>query len=274
MLTFALLWLSSLPGLFLGWPPPPPTTAVGHLVAAVLGLCSLALPAVAVTAVAEGRDGVGDLLRRTFRWRVGIWWYLFAALAIPVGALLLAPLFLGAAPIDALGRNWSLLFTAFLPRLLLALVTIQLFEEVAWTGFAQHRLQARHGALKAALLVGPMFALIHLPTYLFGGPVTAERMVAALVTTLLVVPVATFLRALIAWTYNSAGFSVLIAGLVHASWNSAAAIMSPVTGAAAELLTIGSFTLLAVVVTAFTKARLSYQRPSPTATDTTASIQQ
>lgn len=270
VLTFVLLWLSSVPVLFFGWPPPPPTTAVGHLVAGILGACSLALPAFVVTAVADGRDGVRDLLRRTFRWRVAIRWYLFAAFAIPVGALVLAPVFLGAAPIQALGQNWSLLFTAFLPRLLLALMTIQLFEEVAWTGFAQHRLQARYGGLKAALLVGPMFALIHLPTYLFGGPVTGERVVAALITTLVVIPVAMFLRILIAWTYNGAGFSVLIAGLVHASWNSAAAVMSPVSGGAAELLTIGSFVLLAILVTAFTRARLGYQRPRPTPADTTA----
>jgi len=78
------------------------------------------------------------------RWRVGIGWYLLATLAIPVGALLLAPLFLGSAALEGLPQNWPVLFTEFVPQLLLALVTVQVFEEVqtargdadtsGWTG--------------------------------------------------------------------------------------------------------------------------------------------
>ena len=47
---------------------------------------------------------------------------------IPVGALLLAPVFLGAAPLQRLPQNRALLFTEFVPQLLLALVTVQFFE--------------------------------------------------------------------------------------------------------------------------------------------------
>jgi membrane protease YdiL (CAAX protease family) len=155
---YAIFWVSWIPVLFLG-APPRPFTAIG----ALLGL---ALPAFVVTAATEGRAGVLDLLRRTLRWRVGIGWYLLAALAIPLGALLLAPILLGPAPLQALGENWSLLFTAFLPQLVLALVTVQLFEELGWFGFVQHRLQARHGALGASLLVALAVAFLHLPTYL------------------------------------------------------------------------------------------------------------
>ncbi|HEX6758624.1 MAG TPA: hypothetical protein VF086_09480 [Propionibacteriaceae bacterium] len=79
-----------------------------------------------ITAATDGRAGVRDLLRRTLRWRVGIGWYM---LAIPVGALLLAPLFLGPAPLQGFLQNWPLLFTDFVPQLLLGLVTMQFFEE-------------------------------------------------------------------------------------------------------------------------------------------------
>lgn len=92
------------------------------------------------------------MLRRTLRWRIGIGWYLLAILAIPVGALLLAPLFLGSVPFQGFLENWTSLFTDFVPQLLLALVTVQVFEELGWSGFVQHRLQSRHGALKGSWL--------------------------------------------------------------------------------------------------------------------------
>ncbi len=260
VMTFALLWLSTALVLFLGWPPPPPTTISGHLIGAGLSMCSLALPAFLVVAARDGKAGVRDLLSRTLRWRVGIEWYAFAILAIPVGALLMSPLFLGSTPLLALSEEWSLVFTAFLPKVLLALVTVQLFEEIAWTGFMQHEVQARHGALRAALLTGPLFALIHLPTYMFGGPVTPQAALRALVMAVVFIPIAIFLRLLIAWTYNRTGLSVLLAALVHASWNSSAAILTPVTGRAAELLAIGTFVLLAIIVTALSKAKLGQER--------------
>ena len=142
---YAIFWASWAPVLFLGAPP--------RLFSAIGAVLGLALPAFLVTAATDGKAGVRDLVRRTLRWRVGIGWYLLAALAIPVGALLLAPIFLGMAPLQAFGDNWALLLTAYVPQLLLALVTVQFFEELGWAGFLQHRLQARHGALKAALLV-------------------------------------------------------------------------------------------------------------------------
>lgn len=100
----------------------PPVQRLG----AILGL---ALPAFLVTAATDGTAGVRDLLRRTLRWRVGIGWYLLAVLAIPVGALLLAPLFLGQAPLQGFG-NWQPLFTAFIPQLMLALVTVQFLKRL------------------------------------------------------------------------------------------------------------------------------------------------
>lgn len=82
-------------------------------------------------------------------------------------------MFLGAAPLQRLPQNWALLFTEFVPQLLLALVTVQFFEELGWAGFVQHRLQSRHGALKASVLVGLAFAFLHLPTYL-SAPISGE----------------------------------------------------------------------------------------------------
>src|SRR5215213_1150458 len=156
VVAFVIFWTSWIPVLFVAAPP--------RLFSAIGAILGLAIPVFLITAATNGRAGVRDLLRRMLRWRIGIGWYVLAMLAIPVGALLLAPLFLGLAPLQGLPQNWTLLFTDFLPQLLLALVTVQLFEELGWAGFVQHRLQPRHGALKASLLVALAFAFLHLPT--------------------------------------------------------------------------------------------------------------
>ena len=75
-------------------------------------------------------------------------------------------MFLSLAPLEALVEKWPLLFTLFLPEVLLPFVFIQIFEEAGWTGFTQHTLQERRGPLVASILVAPAFILMHLPPLL------------------------------------------------------------------------------------------------------------
>ena len=268
----AIFWASWAPVLFLGAPP--------RLFSAIGAIFGLALPAFLVTAATDGRAGVRDLVRRTLRWRVGIGWYLLAALAIPVGALLLAPIFLGLAPLQAFGENWVLMFTAYLPQLLLALVTVQFFEELGWAGFLQHRLQARHGALKAALLVALAFAFLHLPTYL-RAPVSGTSVVRDLSVLAIVIPFAVVFRILIAYAYNRTAHAVLIAAITHASFNEASELIAPnVQSPLAQILAFASTTLLALLTVAVSKRRAglppqppprrpasSYRSDEPSSTD-------
>jgi uncharacterized protein len=249
---YFIFWASWVPVLFLGAPP--------RLFSAIGAVLGLALPAFLVTATTDGTAGVRDLVRRTLRWRVGIGWYLLAGLAIPVGALLLAPLFLGLAPLQAFGENWVLLFTAFVPQLVLALVTVQFFEELGWAGFVQHRLQARHGALKAALLVALAFAFLHLPTYL-RAPISTESAVRDLSVLTIVIPFAIVFRILIAYAYNRTAHAVLVAAITHASFNDASELIAPnVQGPLAQILAFASTALLALLAVAISKGALAHQR--------------
>jgi membrane protease YdiL (CAAX protease family) len=216
-----------------------------------------------VTAIADGRAGVRDLLARALRWRVGIGWYAFAILAIPAAMLVIATAFLGAAPLEALVDKWPLLLTVFVPQLLIALFTAQLFEELGWTGFVQQRLQDRHGALRASLMVAVAFALIHFPTYLIGGPITGAKVLQVLV---LMVPVAifsVFFRALHTWMYNGSGRSVLIAALLHAVNNTAGDskfVPEFVPQSAAMWLPLAAVAVLAVLAAVATRGRLAHTR--------------
>ena len=74
-------------------------------------------PAFIVTALVSGKAGVRDLTRRSFRWLVPLRWYLTSLLA-PLLILLIAVMIRYGFPVlRALGQNWLLLFTAFLPAL-------------------------------------------------------------------------------------------------------------------------------------------------------------
>jgi hypothetical protein len=114
------------------------------------------MPGVAAILVAgaiDGRDGIQALLRRLLIWRIGLPWYIVAAFGFLVlwfAAQALNPLFGGSG--------------LHVPELSLALVVgfvgglavrmLLSSEELAWSGFALPRLQARHRALRLPSLTG------------------------------------------------------------------------------------------------------------------------
>ena len=247
-----------------------PLTVVQTL-ATVLGL---ALPAFLVTAATGGKEGVRDLLRRLLRWRVGVHWYLIALFGLFVAMLLAAIPFLGVVPLEALTQKWGLLFTVFLPGVVLPFLHTNLWEELGWAGFLQSTLQDRHGPLLASVMVAPVFVLFHLPAYFVAGWIVDEhtplsQLPTVLIDYVVVVSVfAIFFRALAIWLYNVTGRSVLIVGLFHAAFNMVTGqkIMPElVPGLDSSLLAAAVVAVLAVVVVVFTRGRLGYesQRAAP-----------
>jgi membrane protease YdiL (CAAX protease family) len=174
-----------------------------------------AVPALIVTAVVSGRAGIRDLLRRCLRWRVPLRWYAVSLLALPGALLLLAPALWGTAPLAALGENWPLLFTSFLPTLLFMIILNNVAEEAAWTGFLFARLQERHAPLRAALLVSVPFCAWHFLTFVHD---TGSVLSGAALTAYLLLPLVAS-RIVVGWLYNASGASVLIGGLFHAMHN-------------------------------------------------------
>jgi uncharacterized protein len=237
--------------------------------AAILTIFGLALPAFLVTAATDGKAGVRDLLRRILRWRVGVHWYLIALFGLLVVTLLGAIPFLGVVPLEALTENWSLLFTVFLPGVLVPFVLINLWEETAWTGFMQHTLQDRHGPLLASVMVAPLFALIHLPALFVVGWMAEEKtplsqFPAVLLQVGVIAVFAMFFRVLIMWLYNGAGGSVLIVALFHSAFNmtngqkiTPELLLLPET--LASLIPAAAVAVLAVLVVVLTRGRLSYE---------------
>ena len=213
-----------------------------------------AIAAIVVAGLTEGRAAVRDLLRRFLIWRVGLQWYALALLLIAaaiLGGIGLHVLFGGAMPsIPAL--NFP--FTTVLFALVVTLVMGVLFntEEVAWRGYALPRLQARHGALAAALLVAVPEALLHLPLF-WNKDIAFYQSVGIVAFTVFSIA----LSVVYAWLFNNTRGSLVLVTLLHASQNAWANLLSDNT-ARPFIFTVALLVVLAVVVAAaFGPARLS-----------------
>ena len=167
------------------------------------------LVALVVLAITRGKSGVGGLLRRMARWRVGLRWYA-AALLIPAGITVAAAVLnvlLGAqAPSSAELGSWTGLLVTFLAVLLIPGLG-GAWEEPGWRGFALPRLQTGRSALFASLILGVLIAGWHLPLMFVGQVHYADLL--------------TIMGAVIVfnWVFNNANGSVLIIMLMHATNN-------------------------------------------------------
>ncbi len=234
------------------------------LFVAASNLVGLLLPALVLTWLWNGRAGLRALRDRILRWRRDPWWYVFAVVVVPLGALLLALVLAG--PPDASGPIISAaLLQGLVLQTVLSLITSNLWEEVAWAGFVQVRLQQRYGALRAALLTAPLFALQH--AALVAGGSFAATIVLLLALTLLAVP----FRAVTGWLYNRTS-SLLLVGLFHAAGNAAAVREWPGDGMLPLLYPGENFgpvhllvsAVVGVIVIAATRGRLGERaRQSP-----------
>src|SRR5947209_6776532 len=126
------------------------------------------LAAFIVTTAASGKAGLWQLLRRIVQWRVGVGWYLLALLGYPLIYLGSGISTLGMASLPTLLAQWSLFFTVYLPYLAMNLIST-MGEEMGWVGYALPTLQQRIAPLLAAVMLGVLWALWHLPAFFVRG---------------------------------------------------------------------------------------------------------
>jgi CAAX protease family protein len=229
-----------------------PDELTGGLV--VLSLFPAALFA---TWAASGRVGVRSLFRRAFHWRVNPGWWLTVLLGLPVLTVGLA-LLMG----DQLRSIDVPSFLASqLMLLLVNFIVINLWEEVAWTGLFQTRLEERHNWLIAAFLTAIPFAAIHLPLQFFlGAPVAVASLAAAFGLYLLL---GLLVRPMLAVFRRGTGDSLLLVGLLHSVFNRtnnengiAATLLE---GGARQLAMLIAVVLLTVVTAIVIRSRLGRQ---------------
>lgn len=244
---------------------------LSYYFAALAAMAGPTLASLTVTAMTGGTAGVRQLLRRYVLWRVGLRWYLLVLVGVPLVQLALSSVFLGIAPLTAFIQQWPLYFTTFLPNVLIIGVAAQLWEEGGWSGFAVPRLQQRFGAWRACLILGPLWALFHLPLFFVPGQIFQSKVdaITMLVQMGFLIIFAVLTRIVMTWAFNNTKASILIAVLLHAALdasNSGSGYITHLLPASQNGgYSLGSllFPLVAaVVLLIFTRGRLSY-KPEP-----------
>jgi len=274
LIAFVFSWLMFLPGLLTYYGVLSLSPLIIQL-SAIAGLLGPILSGFIMTAVTEGKPGLGRLLRRIVRWRVGLRWYLFALVGLPMVMVLGTIIRPGA--LESLNISAQPLTLAYLNAFVsMALIGGPLFEEPGWTGFAQPRLQRLYGPFVGGLLLGGLWALWHLPGFLIPSEDFTDIPPRGTVLDFVVFALALMgLRIIIIWVVNNTRSSVLMAILVHASWNtfySAALVQlfpSPaVLSNYLNLMMAGC--ALAVVLVAVTRGRMGYRPEANAVFDGTA----
>ncbi len=218
------------------------------------------LSAFIMTGITEGGAGIGRLLRRFVLWRVGLGWYLFALIGIPM-ILVLGVMVLPRALSSFQG------LASLAPLNLLSLFVYVVFhgplgEEPGWRGFALPRLQRLHGPLVGSLILGPLWALWHLPLFW----VRVWNFPPTLLNIALFVLAAIPFTIVMTWVFNNTKGSLLIAVLVHTTFDMTFVILNLlftapiVTDYGSTVPILIGCGAMALLVIALTRGRLGYQR--------------
>ena len=177
----------------------------------------------------------------------------------PIGSAALVTGLVGgqmAAPSQA----WLFVLVAYVPGLILQMITTGLAEEPGWRDFALPRLQRKVGPLGSAFVLGPIWALWHMPLFLTdwaGWPDVrwyAPLVFAAFCVTFGIV---------MTWVFNRTGQSLPLAMLLHTSVNNYASVASTelfpgVDADRFQLAVLLAAGIGAAIVIVATRGRLGY----------------
>jgi membrane protease YdiL (CAAX protease family) len=200
------------------------TAAVAALIMPAFAVMLLgpSLASLSMTAMESGRPGLRALLGRFGKLRLGLW---YAAALITPAVLLVLAIFGSLTP-------------DFVPAIVgspdkLAIVLVSLvwglgagfFEELGWTGFATPHLLARYGWLKSGIVLGAVWGTWHLFASYWGASASWGDLYGWYFVIWCIGSFTAF-RVLMTWAYSRTG-SLLLAQLMHASFTSGQALLSP-----------------------------------------------
>jgi membrane protease YdiL (CAAX protease family) len=213
--------------------------------ASQLGAFSSSLAAIVLVLVEGRKGGLRELLGRFLIWRVGIQWWLIAlffAVIPSVAALYLFNL-LGGPSVD-----WSGLRPLYtvVPSFVFLTIAAGIGEEFGWRGFLLPRLQTRHNALVASLIVGMAWATWHIPLFFVKGTGQYEwasqgGLLPAILAYWIFVAISSIQ---FTWLFNNTKGSVLLAAVLHGANNAWGGYIDVYRGHFAGILTFAAISVL------------------------------
>ncbi len=216
-----------------------------------LAAFSASISGIGLTALVSGKAGLRHLFGRLLIWRIGFKWWTFAVFIL-LGVVLLGMVvnaIMGLDPMDP-GRIPKGI-GAFVPFFVMIMISGGLGEELGWRGYLLPRLQARHSALVASLIVGLIHGFWHLPMFFIKGLSPFQEMAAASNIVIVILGYVLFYVTpwAVLWTclLNNTKGSILLACALHAGeawvlslWN----ISNPASFIGAGI----AMTIIAIVV--------------------------
>ncbi|MBI9049428.1 MAG: CPBP family intramembrane metalloprotease [Anaerolineaceae bacterium] len=208
VLTFFLSWLAGFPAvIFHDWP---------GIIAFMMSFAP-ALAAVIILSISEKKSGVLALIESLRIWRVRWYWYVII-LAGPAFTMLVTVLVfwgMGKLSVDESfplfhlsGSHILVLVVVFLYQLV-----VVWGEELGWRGFALPRLQQRFHPIIAAVLLGLIWGIWHLPYFFMTDSVHANMSLTFFILSTVGYSI------IYAWIYNGSKGSLLMMSLFHAANN-------------------------------------------------------
>jgi hypothetical protein len=225
-----------------GWLPP---------AAIQLGALSASLAGIVLVLIEGRKGGLRELLGRALIWRVGARWWaiaLFFMVVPSVAALYLYHLLGGPAVTwDGLQPLYTVV-----PMFIFLTIAAGIGEEFGWRGFLLPRLQSRHNALAASLIVGVVWATWHVPMFFIAGTAQYEQGVnAGLLPAILGYAVFVIAQSVqFTWLFNNTRGSVLLAAVFHGASNTWAGHIDVYRGHFAGILVLAGLSVLITIVIA------------------------
>lgn len=179
-----------------------------HVPSSLAFWLGLTIATYVTAAVTGGWHAVKDLLLRLVR--VNVSWQAYAAALLLTPAIAVVAVLLGRAMGASAGVGVDVAAGALPGVLALNLWLFLITEETAWRGFALPRLQAGMRPVPAALLLGLLWGLWHIPLFFMEGSFQSRIPFVGFMVSILATSV------IVSWVFNHARGSVLLAAVFHA----------------------------------------------------------
>lgn len=228
-------------------------TVATPFVALFIGAWLPNIAGVLITAVVDGRDGLRRLFGRVMRWQVEFKWYVIAWwVPVIIVMLALSMYALSGHALPAVAPE-----ALVIPLLLVNVVLGPLGEELGWRGTALPLMQERWNVIAASLMLGIMWGLYHVPTFLLPGlPQNNVPPLAFLLG-------AMALNIFMVWMFNHTHGSLIMPFLAHWAFNFAGSATGIYGIPALLWLVAGLWWIVAAAIIALDWMRVRPRRLTP-----------
>jgi len=211
------------------------------------------LSAFIVTSLTGGLKGVRELIVRVYRWRIGFRWWLVALspVALYFVAVLINGIIEGSFNLGGFGKVNELPDLSWPIGWIVMVLTFGLGEETGWRGFALPRLQTRHSAMSATLILVIFWLGWHAPMFFYKESFIEMGFPGAIGWAVSLA----FGAIVLTWLYNSSRGSILMVIVWHSTFNAA---VSATGGNIAMITSIMVIIWAVIVARLYGTAKLSH----------------